>query len=461
MSAPKATLRPGAEKIRYEKPKRKREDKMVKKLALGLLLISLFFQSGCGQEEPAVTGVSHFETQGVTITDQGNYFKVTLDFKSGLSHRQIGEALGTGILRAVPNYEALVDAYIAETLTNYEYPDAFFRVDDLKLRLNQDYKDEIEGMASKFSGGTHNVRQDKKLSRDELYIFNLFPDIIRNTQCCFVSVFGARSATHKTLAARNLDWFGGSLNQLPKIQAIITLEYPQKKLCSLGYLGYMGIITGFNDSKVFGAIIDSQSGEAYSSQGRRSYPLDLRFALENKTSLGEVAGFILDPEKCYAVNYVIALSDPVESKVLENNFSGTGTTRQRVKPALRTAGSRLNPGITWGISNAIGSVNSFLLYGNYDNHTPNKYNTKRWKNMKEQLLSKGPEVSMDELREVVSFDHGWPGTFMDSGDLYNRSTLQSIIFEPDTFSLEVFFHPRNTRKSPRDPEFEKIVVFQP
>lgn len=424
-----------------------------------LILFSLSFFSGCGKTEPMVAGQGVFQRPGVEITDQGNYFKVKLDYTIGLSRREIGETFAEGILTVVPNYEDLIDSYIAETLTHYEYPEAFYRVDDLKIHLEQDYRDEIAGMAARFSGGVRNQRRDHRLSKDEFFLFNLFPDIIRNTQCCFVSVFGSKSATHQTIAGRNLDWYAGNSNQLPKIQAIITLEYPQRKVCLIGYLGYLGVLTGFNDRKVFAAILDSQSGEAYSSLGKRSYPLDLRYALENNTSLDGVARFMLDPNKCYAVNHLIALADPKASKVLENNFSGLGPKRVRVKPALRTASSRLNPGITWGISNAIGSVNSFLLYGNFNNHSPNKFNTKRWYNLKKELLAKGPSVTLDELREVISFDHGAPGTFLDSGDLYNKATLHSVIFEPDNFHLEVFFHPRNTRKSPRDPVFEKIKVF--
>jgi hypothetical protein len=65
-------------------------------------------------------------------------------------------------------------------------------------------------------------------------------------------------------------------------------------------------------------------------------------------------------------------------------------------------------------------------------------------------------VTREELKEVAAYDDGVPGTFADSGDLYNRMTLHLVIFEPETFSLEIFFHPRNSRQSPADPKFIRI-----
>jgi len=428
-------------------------------LAVCIIFLMLII-AGCTEDMPVASERNDYESRSVTIKDKGNYFDVVIDFTKGLTHRQIGESFARGILQVVPNYEALVDSYIAENVAKYDYTTSFYRVQDIKLYLKKDYIEEIEGMASVFSGGTKNGWKDNKISRDEFFLFNLFPDAVRATQCSFVAVFGPRSSTHNNITGRNLDWYGGAKNQLPKIQAVITMKYPGRKLCSIGYLGFWGIITGFNDSKVFAAIQDSSSGEPYSSLGKRSYVLDLREALECKSTLKEVGEFMKDPTKQYTVNHIIVLSDPDTSAVLENNFSGTGPGGQRVKRELRYADSKLNNRVTWGVSSAVGCVNSFLLYGNHDNHTQNKYNTKRWDNMKKQLIAKGTTVTPDELKEVISYDNGSPGTFSESGDLYNKMTLHMVLFQPDSLSLQVFFHPRNTRSAPDKPVFEKITVFK-
>lgn len=431
----------------------------MKRLLAVLFMGILIFQSGCSKDISVPSGKSGYKTEGVVITDKGNYFDVVLDYTKGLSHRQIGESFARGILEVVPDYEKLIDSYIAGNIFNSEYKEAFWRVDDIKPQLQQEYKDEIDGMASVFSGGNNNVRGDNKVSRDEFYLFNLFLDVIRSTQCSFVSVFGARSATNKTITGRSLEWFAGDRNQLPRIQAVITIKNPGGRICSIGYMGFLGIITGFNDSKVFAAIQESQTGATYSSEGRRSYALDLRYSLENLKALDEVIGFMKEPSRQYAVNHLIVFSDAEESKVLENNFSGPGTGTERVKRAVRTSGSKLNEGVTWGIENAVACVNSFLLYGNHDNHTEFDYNTLRWDFIKEQLSKKASGVTFEDIKKTMSYCDGPPRAFSDTKYLYNKATLYIVVFEPDSFNLEVYFFPRNTLKVPDKPTFEKISVF--
>lgn len=432
---------------------------MVKKILGGCLILIMFFQTGCGRSLPAAAGKSIYREKGVSVVDKGNYFYATLDYTSGLTRLQMGKAFARGILQVVPDYRALIDSYIAETFKN-EYHNSFYWVENMKPQLDPDIRDEIDGMAAVLANSDEDMRQDGKLSKDEVYLFNLIPDISDNTQCCSVSVFGSRSATHHTITGRNLDWYGGSMNQLPRIQAVMNIKYPDKKLCSIGYLGFMGILTGFNDSKVFAAVQVSLANSIVSSIGKRSFPLDLRSALEGAKTLNDAAEFMGDTTKLYALDHLIVLSDPDETKVLENNLDGFGANGQRVRRSLRSADSRLNRKVSWGISDAIGCVNSFLLDGNYDNHTGNKYNTLRWKNMKEQLAAQGSAVSPDGIKKVISYDNGSPGTFMDSGDLYNRMTLQMVLFQPDSLSLEVFFRPKNNVMNPDNPVFEKIPVFQ-
>jgi hypothetical protein len=433
---------------------------MLKKMiVVGLILIQILLV-GCSENILVVNGKYTYEEKGVSIKDMGNYFDVVLDYTSGLNCRQMGEAYARGILEAVPDYEFLIDSYLTRNNNSNNYKNSIYRTEDLKLLLNQDYMDEIEGMSSVFSGGSKNEMKDKKISKDELYLFNLYPDVAVSTQCSFVSVFGSRSSTGSTITGRNLDWYGGDLNELPRIQAVITYIHKNKKICSIGYLGYIGMLTGFSDSKVFAAVLVSPSGAPYDSAGKRSYSMDLRFALENNKTINKIAEYMKDPLKHYTANHLIALSDPTKSVVLENNFSGIGPNGQTVKREVRTAESMLNDGITWGISDAIGSVNSFLLFGNYNNHTSYKHNTKRWKNMKERLISAGKAVTPEGIKKVITYNHGSPGTFNESGDLYNRNTVQMILFQPESLTLEVFFRPKNSLKNPKDPVFEKIQVFQ-
>lgn len=431
---------------------------MRKYLLSGCLILLLLFQTGCSGKIHVTPGDASFHTKGVSIVDKGNYFNVEIDYTSGLTHKQIGEAYAKGILKVVPDYEALVDSYIGENLRSYEYKYAMYRVGDLKPQINKEYEDEIEGIASALSGGSQAKYKDNKISEEEFFLFNLFTDAVRGTQCSYVSVYGDRSNSHKTMVARNLDWYGGSKNQLPRIQAFITYKYNDKKIYSIGYLGYIGILTGFNDHKVFAGILDSGTNAPYSSEGRRSYPLDLRYALENTKTMKEAAKFMKDPAKLYCFNHNIGFSDPDSSIILENNFSGNGTNGSKVRRAIRTENSKLNSNVSWGIKNAIASVNSFILYGNTDNHSSNRYNTRRWKSIKQQLQEKGSTVSFKEMEEIACFDNGSPGTFSETGDIYNKMTLQSVVFQPDNMKLKVYFRQKNIRKNPSNPVYESIKV---
>jgi hypothetical protein len=431
-----------------------------KKILGAIVIIILLVQTACSGEIIVSTGKSSFMGEGVTISDRGNYYDVVLDFSSGLSHGRIGETYAKGILEVVPDYVALLDSYLDEQITNKDYyKDIIARCHDIKKHVREEYLDEIEAMARIWSETEENIAGDGKLSKDEVYLFNLLPDAYRPSQCSAVAVFKERSATGKNIIGRNLDWFGGSKKQIPRIQSIITMKYKDKNVCFIGYMGYMGAITGFNDSKIFAAIVDSPTGVTYTSQGKRSYTMDLRYALETKSSINEVFEYMADPYKYYAFNHNIILGDPDETKIFENNISGDGIDDKPVQRALRSSDSPLNDEISWGISNAIGCVNSFMLKGNHDNHTSDDYNTKRWNNMRKQLLTKGETVTVDELKDVICYDNGTPGNFQESGDLYNKLTQYTVIFQPDTMELEVAFPLRDKPGYLKDPQFEKIKVF--
>jgi hypothetical protein len=400
------------------------------------------------------TAVSLAKRESVQICDQGTYYQVVINFSKKPNHKRIGTEYGRQLKKQAPGFEAVIDSYLAEISQNNDvYQMMLARAADLKLRLPREYQDEIAGLAAELSSCAENIRGDNKLSPDELLLFNLTPDVFRATQCSVLAVFGARSATHKTMLARMLDYYGGTQNQLPKIQAVTYIRYTDKRLCLIGYLGYFGVISGFNDHQVFAAIMDSATGVKYTSQGKCSYPMDLRFALENKTTLNDVAEYMSDPAKNYTFNHLIALADPQECKILENNISGTGTDMRR---ALRSFDSPLNDGIAWDINDAVGSVNSFLLKGNHDNHTGNLENTARWAKMKEQLLAQGDIITLAQLKKVISFHNGPEPGLRTTGDLYNVRTQQIIVLEPDSLSLEVFFRPGNSLKLPPDPVFEKV-----
>lgn len=433
---------------------------MIRKLVFSLIILGLMVQSGCKAEKAAVKGASDYEVPGVRMMDKGNYYYTVLDFTKGLTHRQIGTAYAQGILKLVPDYPALIDSYLSELIFSKTfYEEMLFRAEDLMPMMNPDYREEIEGMASVICKNTPSIRGDHRLSRIEFYIYNFFPDIFRATQCNFIAVYGSRSSTHQTLLSRNLDWYGGAENELPKIQTFFRLQEPNKTVYMIGFLGYVGLLTGFNNDHVFAAVLDSGTGGSYTTEGKRSYAMDLRCALETQSSLIGVADYMKDWQKHYTFNHLIALADPKSAAVLENNISGLRTTKNRIQRALRYSNSRLNKGISWRFTDAIAAVNSFLLYGNADNHTNWQTNYKRWDSLQKQFQARDKQLTVNDLKSIATFFHGsGPGTMDESGDLYNRGNEHIAIFEPATLYLEVAFHPRNRFLPPADPLFEKIPI---
>lgn len=400
-----------------------------------------------------------FSQDSVILVDKGNYYYAVLDYNKGLNHRQIGEELALQINKTIPDYEKIIDSLLTEVIkTEKFYKEILLRMNDIKILLNQDIKDEIEGMASKFSGLNDNVLGDAKLSTDEFYIYNLIPDIVRATQCSFLSVFRSHSTTNKTITARSLDWYGGSQNQLPKLQTVTIIKYDKKWICLIGYLGFMGVITGFNDNGLYAAILDSSSGEPYSSKNKNSYTMDIRYALENFDTINETAKFLKDAKRNYTINHLIALSDSSISYILENNISKSKNSSDTIKRKIRKSNSILNKGISWKIKDSIGAVNSFMLYGNFDNFSNREHNTKRWENLKRELITNGNKTSNEDIKKIISFNHGKPGNFKTSGDIYNNLTQQIIIFNPDKLRLEIFFRPKNTLELPDKPIFEIIQL---
>ena len=402
-----------------------------------------------------ICSVSIAQDSSVSVVNRGSYYDIIMDYSTGISHYTMGQILMQKVTQILPNYEQLADSYLAEMVgTQNVYNILLSRVPDIKPQIPQEYQDEINGMASQLSGGNINNVGDGKLSKDEFYLMQLITDVDQSTQCSGISVYGSRSATGNTMIARILDWYDGSKHQLAQFQAVLTIKNGSKSICTIGYVGFMGIITGFNEEGVFAAIMDSPSGAAYSSKNKRSYPMDLRYALENYTTLANVADYLADTSRNYAFNHLILLSDKYTSHVLENNFSGTGTNIRR---ALRNDTSSLNPGITWGFTNAVAAVNSFLLSGNHDNHTGVLSNTKRWSSIKTQLQLYGDTVTLNELKLIASFDNGNGPGLQSDGDIYNIGTQQIVIFQPDVFHLEVAFKPKSGIM-PTVPIFDNISV---
>jgi hypothetical protein len=392
--------------------------------------------------------------QHVTIADSGAYYHVVCDLAAAGSHHQMGLELGQQIAAAAPEFETLVDSYLAERSgSNSTYNAWIARMGDIWPQVPQELQDEIDGMTEGVAAETLNVRGDGKLSRDEIRVLNLFPDCARTSQCAGLVVFGTGSFSGHPMTARLLDWHSGNQNQLGQVQAVTFIQNGSRSVCLVGHLGFLGAVTGFNDDGLFAGILDSPTGTAYTSAGKRSYAMDIRRALETFEDMDSAAAYLSDTTKHYAYNHLVLMSDRSRGGVLENNFSGSGTDMHR---DLRRDTSSLNPGIEWEYDGAVAAVNSFVLLGNHDNHTGYQFNTGRWSSFRNQVGLCGSGVDWEELKLIAGFDNG-NGPGYEYTDIYNAGNHQIVCFRPDSMILEVAFKPKSGTL-PNDPVFQRVSL---
>jgi hypothetical protein len=415
-----------------------------------------------------LTAVPASAQPGATVIDRGTHYEAVLDYEAGGSRRDVARQYGAAILRANPDYEKLIDSYIADNTGHWLiYKIVLGRANKIRPFVPVEYREEIEGIASSFSGGEKNVMGDGKLSVDELYTFNLLGDIGRMNQCSAVAVFGDSSADGHTLVGRNFDFPDGKDHQLARIACVTTVKDGSRSMVMMSCLGFQAAITAFNKYGVFASVLDSPTGAKYTASKRRSYTMDMRKALEGSWTLHQVADQLKDPQKQYAYNHLVFLADRAGAAVLENNISGRVSTRSR---ELRLCTSALRQGVVWDVPSSIAAVNCFQLSGNDDNHidpldlkqtkkneAPPEINTPRWESIREQLKLHGPKVTSNGIKEIISFFHNDSRGNIYKGDVYNGFTLQNVVFDPNAMLLEIAFRPRDG-KMPWRPKFENIPV---
>ena len=405
-------------------------NKHTKKKLTSLIALMLLIFSGCDSNDSVDT------TNHVTITENPLYWEIHIDYSYG-DRYWIGHEYGTKVLSTIPDYEVGGDAYLQASVTGLQgavtYEVLIERALEISKNIQDRYMDEMEGFASVLSGGLNNTLGDGKLSRDEYLMLNLIPDIFNTTACSATAIFGDRSATGQTILGRNTDWatgppqdaqytgMNGENADAVTINALIYLKTESKQVLFFGTVGFMGTIVGINSDGVFVAGLHSQTGSPYSAVGKRAVMLDIRNALETAATVDEAGAFMGDPTRLYAYHNNIFVADKNTAKVLENDYE-----RNR---ALRTTDSELNPGITWGISNAIGCVNGFVLKGNFDNFTGQAWQTERWASFKHLLVEDGDTMDIERMKTIMSYHYQGPGSGgMDPGDIYNAGTIQSMAY---------------------------------
>ena len=461
----------------------------LKVLFRSTVILAIAMSAGISCQDDAGNDSQHVSGKWVSIEKLKTHYAVTIDYRTGATRYQAGQEYGKLVRQIMPDFESTVDsclqefdeigkmeAAMHEQDSSYiqeenNYSSMITNIHEIKNQIPVEYRDEIEGFASAMSGSTSDICGDGKLSNNEIYILSTLPDLVRAIQCNGIGVFGSLSSTGHTMVSRALDFYSGTKAQFSRTQAVIVIKNNESSICFVGFLGNLGATTVFNEDGVYAAVLDSPIKISNSFNGKYSYVMDLRYAVEilqGNNNLETIADYMTHHD--YVFNHNILLADKDDCQVLENNLVNNRT--------LRTSTSELNDGITWNFAKAICVVNSFVLKGNTDNHTRinnnNEKNTRRWSSFS-RLLARAAEdnsVTPEELRSIVSYhgDPANPETYSDIfSHLYRGVEYESAspylkyngfvyhtFFIPETLELKVYFRPASGPLN--DPVYESINV---
>lgn len=375
-----------------------------------------------------------------TISVMPSYFDVTLDYESG-DRYSVGRAYGSEITEAYPDYVSVMEPFLFENLRglydgDYSPEAVEERVMVLFGSMRQEYRDEIEGLASALSDGTHGIVENGSLSYEEVIMLQMIPDAIRPTCCSALSLWGERTVTGDRITLRNLEWYLGSGNQIGNVNAVMHMNNGERSLTSISFLGILDIISAVNDDGVFAAILDvgSVQNEPFIYEGKKCYTMELRYALEEFGSAREVGEFMIGGSRDFTWCHNLIISDENDSFCAEDCVSQVEDSG-RGHSVLRDADTPLIEGLTWDSIDSLCIVNSFASEGNQDSFTGSASNQVRFAKFNEWVNEIGV-FSVSDVKEMITCEI--PGRY-DVVNIHSSGSAQLIIIDYATGDIQVAF----------------------
>jgi hypothetical protein len=191
---------------------------------------------------------------------------------------------------------------------------------------------------------------------------------------------------------------------------------------------------------VFAAILDvGSSGEAYSSNGRRCYTYDLRYALEEYKTAKEVGDFMIANSAKYTWSHNLIITDAdhsycAEDAVLQLQESGKGHS------VLRDEKTPLLKNLKWENPDSLCVVNSFTTEGNQDGFWINN-NAVRFQKYNEWVAEK-ERFTVGDLKTMITREKVNQGKVKGEAkveNVRNQGTSQIIIVDYHTDIVQVSF----------------------
>ena len=338
------------------------------------------------------------------IEQKDSYYDVTLDYENG-SYKDVGAAYAEAILLARPDYAEYLEQYLYENINavandaNEEYEEIEKRTTAIYTALDEDYRQELDGFAERVSNDEVNFEKNGKISRDEVILMELIPDVLRGTACSALSASGDTTATGERITCRVLEWQLGSENQLCQAHALVHYKNGEKSFTSVTYMGFFPILTAVNEEGVLLGELDvGSAGTEYTYENKTSYTYAMRYALENMGSARECAEYLAENSKSYPFCVNILATDKKDAFIAELVVTDE---EKDGKTVLRDGSTKLNETVEWSDPNYLCAVNSFAAEGNNDYLTYNEGNIVRWKRY-EQLFCGQKDMTLDHFKELMT-----------------------------------------------------------
>lgn len=365
-------------------------------------------------------------------------FHVDAENKTGT---EIGTALGSLIVAEFSDIEEKIDSYLKSFVSQDEFNYIIRRrLNAIRVNIDRKYRDEVRSMASLLVHSGKDRLGDGYLSLNEFWFFQLIPDIERQNSCSGFGVFKGCSASGTPIVGRNLEWT--TTQALRSIQAITVYEYGKRVLVNIGFAGYLGVLSGFNDRGLFAAYMDSSMGMPYPDppEGRHSAVFDIRKALETATSISDAGRILSRP--LYPFGHNVLLADKRDVQVLEHPQGEAGKHRTTFSP--------LRIDISWDKPCQITVVNFFALKSSSNN----VLETVKWRRFESLAnYSRDNKAYIGDVMDIMFDTKKLPY----SKRIFSEKTVQSMVFTPADRTLYLYTVPVSGIQSAH-PVMEEVTV---
>jgi len=338
-----------------------------------------------------------------------------------------GLSIGRQSKSLFPDIEARYDTLLAsllnqrqmETLLKDQLPTLF-------NRLEQSHKDEIQGVEASWELVTENNLGDGKLSADEYRLINFLPDLGFMPNGSGFAAMSKASADNKPILGRNLDWQVDPSFQ--NLQSITTYKSDERTTVSIGFAGLISVISGYNSDGLFLAGLNAEPYSPYYQPRNSSHKkytsagFDFKTLLTSKKNSKQALKYLSVKRYRHDINIMVA--DKKTVNVLESAKDGNNQVRSWSSP--------VHANNAWGKRHQIAVTNCFVLL-KMPNNCQSASDLVRWKRFRHLANFEATSpASLNELSAVMT------DTQNKRHEIFNRATLQSIIFQPDSGKLYLY-----------------------